>query len=127
MTYAEKLRDPRWQKKRLEILQRDNKTCRSCSRSSGIIQVHHMKYIFGREPWDYSDSYLVTLCKECHQNITYLKQCAKDILDDISDSEERLVLACDILSIACNAENREQMLCLMDLVNNIKNSYQNGF
>lgn len=30
MTYSQKLRDPRWQKKRLEILERDSFTCQHC-------------------------------------------------------------------------------------------------
>ncbi len=31
-----------------------------------ILQVHHLAYIEGRDPWDYSDEILITLCKECH-------------------------------------------------------------
>ena len=30
MGYSEKLKDPRWQKKRLEILERDNFRCQYC-------------------------------------------------------------------------------------------------
>jgi len=30
VTYAEKLKDPRWQKKRLEIMERDEWTCQWC-------------------------------------------------------------------------------------------------
>ena len=29
-----------------------------------------MLYEYGREPWDYPDEILVTLCKECHQQET---------------------------------------------------------
>jgi len=32
LTYSEKLKDPRWQKKRLEILSRDNFTCETANK-----------------------------------------------------------------------------------------------
>ncbi|RYZ89028.1 MAG: hypothetical protein EOP04_07935 [Proteobacteria bacterium] len=30
------------------------------------LQVHHKRYIFGREAWDYDGKFLETLCKTCH-------------------------------------------------------------
>lgn len=67
MTYAEKLLDPRWQKKRLEIFSRDNWTCLSCGRLDMTLSVHHRQYIDGRDPWDYPDHMLATYCKNCHE------------------------------------------------------------
>lgn len=32
------------------------------------LHVHHQYYIKGKEPWDYDDSALITLCVDCHQN-----------------------------------------------------------
>jgi hypothetical protein len=66
MTYAEKLRDPRWQKKRLEILNLDNWTCRICGDTETTLHVHHLLYIRGREPWNYVDEVFMTLCEDCH-------------------------------------------------------------
>lgn len=34
-----------------------------------ILNVHHNKYILGREPWDYDNCDLMTLCSHCHKNI----------------------------------------------------------
>jgi len=34
-----------------------------------VLQVHHKKYINGKENWDYEDKDLVTLCKNCHINL----------------------------------------------------------
>lgn len=31
------------------------------------LHVHHQHYIKGKEPWDYDDSALITLCADCHQ------------------------------------------------------------
>lgn len=70
LTYVEKLKDPRWQKKRLEILSRDNFTCQSCYDKTATLHLHHLDYISGNEPWEYPDEYLLTLCEKCHKKVT---------------------------------------------------------
>lgn len=68
MTYSEKLKSPKWQKKRLEIMQRDNFKCRSCSSVDKQLQIHHIIYINKyKNPWDYSNEFLITLCEDCHK------------------------------------------------------------
>lgn len=64
-TYAEKLKDPRWQKRRLEVLQRDGFKCLVCGTETETLHVHHLAYFRG-EPWDTPTSYLETLCWLCH-------------------------------------------------------------
>lgn len=71
MNYSEKLKSPLWQKKRLEILQRDNFTCQLCSDTETELQVHHLKY--SGEPQDAPNEDLQTLCKYCHSLIEHLK------------------------------------------------------
>ncbi len=66
-TYSEKLRDPRWQKKRLEIMERDCWECCICSSSDKTLSVHHGYYEKGLEPWEYDSKSLWTLCNECHK------------------------------------------------------------
>jgi len=65
-SYYDKLKDPKWQKKRLEILNRDNFTCQSCMSDDNTLHVHHKSYDKGREPWDYPNTCFITLCEECH-------------------------------------------------------------
>jgi 5-methylcytosine-specific restriction endonuclease McrA len=65
MTYKEKLLDPRWQKKRLEILERDNWACQWCGDAETTLHVHHL-YYSGSFPWETEDDGLQTLCSECH-------------------------------------------------------------
>lgn len=65
-SYSEKLKDPRWQRKRLEILSRDNYKCQMCGNTSRTLHVHHLFYKYGVEPWDYDNDTLVTLCEKCH-------------------------------------------------------------
>lgn len=67
MTYSEKLRDPRWQRKRLEILQKYNFKCEACWSGEDTLHVHHTYYVKGREPWEYPDSSLEVLCENCHR------------------------------------------------------------
>lgn len=64
MNYSEKLKDPRWQKKRLEVLERDSFTCQCCGDKEMELHVHHHKY--SGDPWDTLLSDLITYCKVCH-------------------------------------------------------------
>lgn len=66
-TYSEKLKDPRWQKKRLEILSRDGFMCKKCCNDKLTLNVHHRYYNNGFEPWEYPDECYVTLCNDCHE------------------------------------------------------------
>lgn len=65
--YWEKLKDPRWQKRRLEIIERDSSMCQSCYRDDVTLNVHHIVYEPRRDPWDYEDRYLTTFCQPCHE------------------------------------------------------------
>ena len=67
MTYGEKLKSPKWQKKRLEILERDKFTCTNCGSKEKQLHVHHKVYIFNNEPWDYKNEFYTTLCYDCHE------------------------------------------------------------
>lgn len=71
-TYAEKLKDPRWQKKRLEILQRDNWQCSCCLDEEQTLHVHHFQY--ENNPWDSNEIDLITLCESCHHIITFCEK-----------------------------------------------------
>jgi transcription elongation factor Elf1 len=75
--YFQKLKDPRWQKKRLEILSRDNFTCRHCGDKESALHVHHGYYRWQTNPWEYEDNSLMTLCGKCHEFIEYSR---KDII-----------------------------------------------
>ena len=67
MTYSEKLKDPRWQKKRLEILQSFEFTCSFCGSKEKTLHVHHGYYKRGLMPWEYPDEAYHCLCFECHE------------------------------------------------------------
>lgn len=66
-TYSEKLRDPRWQKVRLRVLERDDWHCQDCFDGESTLHVHHLYYEQNRDPWDYPLDAFVTLCESCHE------------------------------------------------------------
>lgn len=66
MNYRQKLLDPRWQKKRLSIFERDNWKCSMCDSEDSTLHAHHVYYEYGSDPWDYPDYALITLCAACH-------------------------------------------------------------
>lgn len=82
-SYSLKLKNPKWQQKRLKILERDEWMCQACQETEKTLHVHHLCYEKGKEPWDYKDSNFVTLCDDCHS----------------SEHANRKIMEDDILSI----------------------------
>ena len=76
--YMAKLRDPRWQKHRNDVLARDAYTCTWCK--AGLedgrnLQVHHGFYSREYEnPWEYPSESLFTLCERCHEQAEVVKR-----------------------------------------------------
>ena len=68
--YLEALASPQWQKKRLEIMQRDNFTCQFCGCKDRTLHIHHKVYEKGKKPWEYDNKDLITLCDRCHESET---------------------------------------------------------
>jgi len=66
--YSELLKHPKWQKKRLIIMQRDGFHCAGCGADNNMLSVHHIYYEKGKMPWEYPDRALITLCEDCHEN-----------------------------------------------------------
>lgn len=70
MTYKEQLKSPKWQRKRLEIFERDKFTCQICLDTEEQIQVHHKSYDNNKQAWEYGNDRLITLCSTCHTRLT---------------------------------------------------------
>lgn len=68
-SYSELLKDPRWQKKRLQIMERDKFMCRECGDTESTLNVHHLFYNPHNLPWEYDESELKTLCESCHKGM----------------------------------------------------------
>lgn len=107
LTYAEMLKDPRWQKKRLEVMQRDGFRCQHCLREDKSLQVHHLVYHKGAKPWEYKNEELITLCERCHQNESEEKKNSYEIFKELKETfEMRDILmnfSISLLTNLCNA------------------------
>lgn len=69
--YSDYLKDPRWQKLRLLVMQRDNFTCTLCGDNRTTLNVHHEAY--NGKPWNISIDLLKTTCMHCHSVIHELE------------------------------------------------------
>jgi hypothetical protein len=97
MTYQEQIKDPRWQKKRLEILSRDEFTCHECGDTESTLHVHHLFYDFGKMIWEADDRHLITLCSSCHAAETEM---SKDYISDLKrEMANGKMLCADIASV----------------------------
>jgi hypothetical protein len=111
--YAEKLKDPRWQKLRLQIFERDEWECKRCGDNENTLVVHHLKYIPGREPWEYPPEILLTLCEECHsEEYEGMPDAIGSLIEQI---REKGFLSNDVREIALGI-NRLKMILPPDVI-----------
>lgn len=65
--FWEKYRDPRWQRKRLEVMEAAGFSCEACGDGSATLNVHHKHYRKNADPWEYGPGDLICLCEPCHE------------------------------------------------------------
>lgn len=90
MTYSDKLKSPKWQKKRLEVLNRDNFKCCLCGDEETELHVHHLKYT--AEPWSAPISDLETLCKYCHHLTEATKEWGVRFIKCFGQEDKKIIL-----------------------------------
>ncbi len=69
MTYLDKLKDPRWQKRRLKVMEYAHWRCQICGTKDNTLHCHHSYYTKGKEPWQYPDGSIICICDKCHRII----------------------------------------------------------
>jgi len=87
VSYSEKLQDPRWQKIRLQVFERDRWACQVCGDSTSTLNVHHWYYEKGRNPWEYEIDTLSTLCEGCHEFELQRGGIEKELLDTLRQEQ----------------------------------------
>jgi len=67
--YHKSLQSPKWQKKRLKIMERDEFRCQFCGDDGSQLSVHHITYenMPSHQPWLTPDEDLITVCVDCHK------------------------------------------------------------
>lgn len=92
MLYAEKLKDPRWQRKRLEVFRRADFACEYCGVKDKPLSAHHTNYRKGLAPWDYTLSELLCLCDACHGKWHSEKACLDACYAQLSPENQHDIL-----------------------------------
>jgi hypothetical protein len=77
LTFAEQIKHPNWQRKRLEVMEDAGFECESCGTNEVTLNVHHKRYIKGRMYWDYERTDLSCLCEDCHKQ----EHASRELLD----------------------------------------------
>lgn len=104
-SYTEKFNDPRWQKKRLKIFERDCFSCSLCGESGSTLSVHHGFYEFGMDPWDYPDGSLHTVCQACHEQADDARRLLRALIGSLLlESQLQIVYAMQAMEFVSDVE-----------------------
>lgn len=91
--YKSQYMHPKWQKRRLEMLESAGYQCQSCEDTEKTLHVHHKRYIKGRDVWDYADDDLEVLCADCHKHEHWQKDELNKMVSSM-DSDQVSNLIC---------------------------------
>lgn len=80
LTYAEQLKHPNWQKKRLKVLDASGFECQDCGAKDETLHVHHKRYVKGRMAWEYGRQELACLCESCHEKSHEIKETLSEVM-----------------------------------------------
>jgi hypothetical protein len=83
--FFEQYKSPEWQKKRLEILQRDEFTCQVCGDKESQLNVHHRIYFKDTKVWAYDNHLLITLCELCHDDAHMKREYLNNVLSKVHE------------------------------------------
>jgi hypothetical protein len=65
--------------------------CEECKAEHKTLEVHHVYYIAGKDPWEYPECLLMCLCSDCHESRAQIEQTifvnVADVLRDKSIAE----------------------------------------
>lgn len=106
MAYTDQLAHPSWQKRRLQIFERDKWPCQAsdCRSTTKFLNVHHIEYFDNKKAWEYPDELLITLCQDCHEKENNRGSLEK-ILSNTLKSKGFLV--CDLVALSVRLERDE--------------------
>lgn len=121
--YSEKLRDPRWQKKRLEVFERDKWACKNCNSTKNTLNAHHLYYELATDPWEYPLRAFITLCQYCHEKERQSRPEAEKnllaVLGTLGFLCDDLYLICDGIFHLYKLSNRDTKKTISYLLKNI--------
>lgn len=115
-SYADKLRDRRWQNKRDLVKSRAGYRCQDCG-STKNLEVHHCYYQYGKEPWEYPLDTLRCLCRDCHEKRGRLETVLRAKFADLRFNE--LEVLKKLISYSILAYNRNAFFEFLNSLGNV--------
>jgi hypothetical protein len=85
--WGEQYKHPNWQKRRLERMEAAGWECMNCGDKGTTFNVHHKRYVKGRNVWEYDDDELVVLCEPCHEEEHVISDDLKELLVYVDNTE----------------------------------------
>jgi len=101
MTYREQLKQPEWEKRRVEKLNSAGFKCEECGASNTTLEIHHIRYVWGRMAWQYTDEELKCLCDHCHEMKHIPACCDTPLFKYVYDPDSRSKLFIPIHPLYC--------------------------
>ena len=92
LNYAQQIKHPNWQKKRLEVLEDRGFQCENCGSTEDELHVHHPFYRKGAMIWQYELEELLCLCNKCHLEEHALDERIKKALSILGKATKHQVL-----------------------------------
>lgn len=92
MTYQDQIKSPKWQRKRLEVMEGRSFECESCGDKEKTLNVHHKIYRKNKKIWEYPNSDLECLCEDCHKESHTLAEKIREALSIMSLGDRYQIL-----------------------------------
>lgn len=119
MSYFDLLKDPRWQKKRLKIFEKNNWACSNCGSKEKPLNVHHGAYLKDKKPWEYPNVMLHCLCEDCHESATYEIALIKEMLGLLRIRDLKWVITSLVERIGIRTEGIDTILLMSRILKEV--------
>lgn len=116
--WADKYKDPRWQRMRLDVYRKHGFKCSRCGDDKNELHVHHVNYPKGKEPWECSIYNLLPLCADCHDNVEALIRVTREVIAREGFTMASLFAALYFFHLR-DAEDGSVQSCLDPLIDNL--------
>lgn len=101
----------RWQRMRLEVMERSDFSCERCGATEKTLNVHHINYRKGAMPWEYKLHELQCLCAPCHESFHLRMEIFREIAARLNDED-----LAEVFGYACAVDARDYPNGRVDLV-----------
>lgn len=121
MNYAQQIKHPLWQKKRLEVLELHSFQCQKCKAKESELHVHHPFYRSGAMIWEYGKEELECLCYKCHKNEHDIDEKIKKALALCQDKDKALAYLLELNGQSVNHPKKTAKVAKKRIVAVVRN------